>query len=271
MPQWIKNLPAMQEVSQETGIRSLGWEDLLEGGMAVYSGVLAWRIPWTEEPSGLQSTGLQRVRHNWSDWAGTRILYWLPWWLSGKESACQETRVWSLGQEDPLEKEMATHSSIPGKSHGQRSLAGYSPWGKKSQIQLSNSVQFSCSVMSNSLRPHEPQHARPPCPSPTPGVYPNSCPSSRWCHPTISSSVDPFSSYLQSFLSPGYFQMSQLFTLGSQSIGVSASLLILPMNIQDWFPLGWTGWVSLQSEGLSRVFSNTTVQKNQLFGAQLSL
>ena len=143
MAQQVKNLPAMQDVSQETGILSLGWEDPLKEGMAVHSGVLAWRIPWTEEPSGLQSMGLQRVRHDWSDWAGTRILYWLPWWLSGKESACQETRVWSLGQEDPLEKEMATHSSILGKSHDQRSLAGYSPWGKKSQIQLSDSVQFS--------------------------------------------------------------------------------------------------------------------------------
>ena len=128
------------------------------------------------------------------------------------------------------------------------------------------SVQFSCSVVSDSLRPHEPQHARPPCPSPTPRVYPNSCPLSRWCHPTISSSVIPFSSCLQSFPASGSFQMSQVFTSGDQSIGVSASASVLPMNIQDWFPLGLTGWISLQSKGLPRVFSNTTVQNHQFFG-----
>ena len=130
--------------------------------------------------------------------------------------------------------------------------------------------QFS-SVMSDSLRPHEPQHARPPCPSPTPGVYPNSCPLSRWCHLTISSSVIPFSSCLQSFPASGSFQMSQLFPSGGQSIGVSASTSVLPVNTQDWSPLGWTGWITLQSKGLSRVFSNTTVQKHQFFGTQLSL
>ena len=114
------------------------------------------------------------------------------------------------------------------------------------------------------------QHAKPPCPSPTPGVYPNSCPSSGWCHPTISSSVVPFSFCPQSFPVSGSFQMSQLFTSGGQNIGVSASTSLLPMNTQDWFPLGWTSWISLQSKGLSRVFSNTTVQKHQFFGAQLS-
>ena len=108
-----------------------------------------------------------------------------------------------------------------------------------------NSVQFSRSVMSNSLQPHEPQHTRPPCPSPAPGVYPNSCPLSRWCHSTISSSVVPFSSCLQSFLMSGSFQMSQLFASGSQNTGVLASTSILAMNTQDWFPLGWTGWISL--------------------------
>ena len=133
------------------------------------------------------------------------------------------------------------------------------------------SIQLSHSVMSDSLRPHGLQHARPPCPSPTPGVHPNSCPLSQWCHPTISSSVVPFSSCLRSFPSLGSFQMNQLFTSGGQSIGVSASASVLPMNIQDWFPLGWTCWISLQSKGLSRVFSNTTVQKHQLFGVQLSL
>ena len=133
------------------------------------------------------------------------------------------------------------------------------------------SVQFSCSVVSDSLRPHGLQHSRPPCLSPTPGVHPNPCPLSRWCHPTISSSVVPYSSCLQSFPASGCFQMSQLFTSGSQSIGVSATASVLPMTIQDWFPLGLTGWISLLSMGLSRVFSNTTVQKHQFFGAQLSL
>ena len=125
--------------------------------------------------------------------------------------------------------------------------------------------------VSDSSRPHEPQHTRPPCPSPTPRVYPNSCPLSRWCHPAISSSLIPFSSSPQSFPASGSFQMSQLFTSGGQSTGVSASTSVLPMNTQDWSPLGWTGWISLQSKRLSRVFSNSTVQKHQFFGAQLSL
>ena len=130
------------------------------------------------------------------------------------------------------------------------------------------SVQFSHSFMSYFLRPHMLQ---PPCLSPTPGVYPNSYPLSWWCHPTISSSVIPFSSCLQSFPTSGSFQMTQLFASGGQNIGISASTLVIPMNTQDWFPLGWTGWISLQSKGFSRVFSNTTVQKHQLFGTQLSL
>ena len=137
-------------------------------------------------------------------------------------------------------------------------------------ILIDPSVQFSRSVVSNSLRHHVLQHARPPCPSPTPRVYSNSCPSHRWCHPTISPSVIPFS-HLQSFPASGSFPVSQFFTSDGQSIGVSASASVLPMNIQDWFPLGWTGWISLQSKGLSRVFSNTTLQKHQFFGAQLSL
>ena len=132
-------------------------------------------------------------------------------------------------------------------------------------------VQFSRSVVSNSLRPHEPQHASPPYPSPTPRVHPNSCPLSWWCHPTISSSVVPFSSCLQSFPSSGAFQMSQFFTSWGQSIRVSTSTSVLPMNIWNWFPLGWTGWISLQSKGLSRVLSSTTVQKHQFFRTQLSL
>ena len=119
--------------------------------------------------------------------------------------------------------------------------------------------------MSDSLWPHEPQHASPPCPSPTPRVFSNSCPLSQWCHPTISSAVVPFSSCLQSFPASESFQISQLFVSGSQILGVSASTSVLPMNIQDWFPLGWTDWISLQSMGLLRVFSNTTVQKHQFF------
>ena len=133
-----------------------------------------------------------------------------------------------------------------------------------------HSVQFSCSVMSDSLQPHETQHARPPCPSPTPRVYPNPHPSSPWCHPAISSSVVCFSSCPQFLPALGSFPMSQLFAWGSQSIGVSASTLVLPMNTQDWSSLGWTGWISLQSRGLSRVFSNTTVQKHQFFNTQPS-
>ena len=134
-----------------------------------------------------------------------------------------------------------------------------------------SSVQFSHSVMSDSLRPHDLHHARPPCPSQTPRVQPVPCPSSQWCHPTISSSVDPFSSCPQSFPGPGSFQMSQVFASDGQNIGVSASTSVLPVNTQDWSPLEWTDWISLQSKGLSRVFSNTTVQKHQTFSAQLSL
>ena len=131
-------------------------------------------------------------------------------------------------------------------------------------------VQFSCSVVSDSLWPRESQHTRPPCPSPTPGVYPNSRPSSQWCHPAISSSVVPIYSCPQSLPASGSFPISQLFTSGGQTIGVSASASVLPMNTHGWSPLGWTGWISFQSKGLSRVFSNTTVQKHQFFGSQLS-
>ena len=125
--------------------------------------------------------------------------------------------------------------------------------------------------MSDSLRPHGLQHAKLPCPLPTPRACSNSCPLSQWCHPTISFSAVPFSSCLQFFPTPGSFPMSQFFGSGGQSIGVSASASVLPMNIQDWFPLRWTGWISLHSKGLSRVFSNTIVQKHQFFSAQLSL
>ena len=139
-------------------------------------------------------------------------------------------------------------------------------------IQFS-SVQFSRSVMSDSLQPHESQHARPPCPSPTPGVHSDSrvrCPSSQWCHPAISSSGVPFSSCPQSLPASEFFPMSQLFIWGGQSTGISALASFLPKKSQGWSPLAWTGWISLQSKGLSRVFSNITVQKHQFFGAQPS-
>ena len=136
---------------------------------------------------------------------------------------------------------------------------------------IMSSIQFSRSVVSDSLLLHESQHARPPCPSATCGVYPNPCPSSRWFYPAISSSVVPFSSCRQSLPASGSFPMSQLFASAGQSIGVSASTSVLPMNTEDWSPLGWTGWISFQPKGLSRVFSNTTDQKHKFFGAQLSL
>ena len=148
--------------------------------------------------------------------------------------------------------------------------------GKAGQIYEKNqteslSYQFSHSVVSNYLRVHELQHARPPCPSPTPGAYSKSCPLSLWCQPTISSYVGRFSSCPQSFLASVSFPMNQVFASGGQSIGVSALASVLPMNIQGWFPLGLTGWISLQSKGLSTVFSNTTVQKHRFFSAQLYL
>ena len=141
----------------------------------------------------------------------------------------------------------------------------------ESWYKIFSSVQFSCSVMSDSLWPHGLQHARLPCLSPIPRVCSTSCPLSQWCHPTISSSVVPFTFCLQSFPASGSFQMSQFFASGGQSIGVSASASVLPMNIQDWFPLGWTSLISLWSKGLSRVFSNTIVQKHQFFISQPSL
>ena len=134
-----------------------------------------------------------------------------------------------------------------------------------------SSVQFSpVSQLCLTLLPHESQHARPPCPSPNPGVYSNSCPSSQWCHPAMLSSVAPFFSCPQSLTGSGSFPMSQLFASGGQKTGASASALVLPMNTQGWSPLGWTGWISLQSKGLSRVLANTTVQKHQFFGTQPS-
>ena len=156
------------------------------------------------------------------------------------------------------------HNYVSFPLHGRILQSGSfsSKWG---------TVQFSHSVVSDSLWPHELLHARLPCPSPTPEAYSNSCPLSWWCHPTIAFSVIPFSACLQSFPASASFRVSQFFTSGGQNIAVSASASVLPMNIQDWSSLGWTGWVSLQSKGLSRVFSNTTVQKHQFFDAQLSL
>ena len=162
------------------------------------------------------------------------------------------------------------HLSYAGPNHPWIHLATHHLFVLLHTKKSPTSVQFS-SVVSNSLRPHGLQHPRPPCPSPTPGVYSNSCPLSWWCHPIILSSVIPFSSHLQSFPISRSFPMSQFFASSGQSIGVSASTSVLPMNIQDWFPLGWTGCISLQPKGLSRVFSNTTVQKHQFFSTQLSL
>ena len=208
----------------------------------------------TRLASGQQSSQQCQVK-------GDTTLYPLSWWASNK---CQlllglwdNRTAWTL----LVEADVAT-----------------SIWWNtvvlscKAEVAYSfSSVQFSRSVVSDSLRPHELQHARPPCPSPTPGVHSHSRLSSEWCHPAISSSVVPFSSRPQSFPASGSFPMSQLFTWGGQSIGVSASTSVLPMNTQDWSPFKWPDWISLQSKGLSRVFSNTTVQKHQFFGIQLSL
>ena len=164
--------------------------------------------------------------------------------------------------------EKVSFHSNPKKGNAKK-CSNYSTIALISYASKFNSVRLL--VVSNSLQPHGLQYARLPCPSPAPGAYSNSCPLSLWCHPTISSSVVPFSSCLQSFPASGSFPKSQLFTSGSRSIGVSASASVLPMTIQDWFPLGWTSWISLLSKGLARVFSNTTVQKHQFVSAQLSL
>ena len=193
----------------------------------------------------------------------------LPQWLSSKR-ICPQWRKCSM-------------------SHRFEPWVGKIPWRRKWLIHVLNTYQivyFICSLLyvnytsisdqishsfvSDSLQPYELQHTWPPCPSPTPGVHPDSRPSSQWCHPAISSSVVPFSSCPQSLPASESFPMSRLFTWGGQSTGVSALASFLPKNTQDWSPLGWTGWISLQSKGLSRVFSNTTVQKHQFFGAQPS-
>ena len=213
--------------------------------------ILAWIISWTEEPGGLQSMGSERVRHNWAtEWV--KVYLKAPAGVtSQKKDTCL---LWPEG--------ISLLHLCALKDHWilRFSFISYCLTASGSF----SSVQFSHIVLSDSLQPHGPQHARLPCPSPTPRVYSNSCPLSRWCHPTISSSLVPFSC-LQSFPESGSFQMSQLFASGGQSIRASASTSVLPMNIQDWFPLGWTGCRSLQSKGLSRVLFNTTVQKHQFF------
>ena len=188
--------------------------------------------------------------------------------------SCIAGRFFFFLTTEPLGKPSSSHfadKEIP-QQRGYKSEQGCTSrhWENNSYLVLFfSSVQFSRSVVSDSLRPHELQHTRPPCPSTTPN-HPNSCPSSWWCHPAISFSVVTFSSCPQSLPASGSFP-SQLFTWGDQSIGISASASVLPMNTQDWSPLGWTGWTSLPSKGLSRVFSNTTVQKHQFFSTQLSL
>ena len=216
--------------------------------MATHSSVLAWRIPGTEEPSGLPSLGSHRVGHDWSDIAAARQVY------------------------IPSDLEVNTCNDIPFLD--QHVITPVFPAKVKRELEILkvvSSFQFSHSVISDFLRSHGPQHTRLPCPSPTPRAFSNSCPSTRWCHPIIPSSVIQFCSHLQPFPASGSFPRSQFFASRGQRIAVSASALMLPMNILDWFPLGWTGWISLQSKGFSRVFSNTTVQKHRFFGVQLSL
>ena len=206
------------------------------------------------------------------------------WWAAVHGVAKSRTRLSNFTftfHFHALEKKMATHSSvlawrIPGTGDpgGLPSLGSHrvrhdwSDLAAAAAVYIS-SVQFSCSVVSDSVRPHGLQHSRLPCPSPAPRVCSNSCPLSWWYHPAVSSSVIPFSSCLQSFPASGSFPVSQFFPSGGQNIGASASATVLPMNIQDWSPLEWTGWISVQSKGLSRVFSSTTLQKHPLFRSQL--
>ena len=183
-------------------------------------------------------------------------------------SICQEickTQQWPQGWKESTSTPISKKDNAKECSNYQTIALIYF-----TQVSQFSSVQFSRSVVSDTLQPHESQHERPHCQSPTPGIYPNPCPPSRWCHPGISSSGVPFSNCPCSLPASGSFPMSQQFTWGGQSIGVSALASLLSINTQEWFPLEWTGWISLQSKGLSKFFSNTTVQKHQFFGTQLS-
>ena len=274
----IKNPPANRgEADSIPGLgRSPG------EGMATHSSVLPWRIPWTEEPGGLSSMGSQRIT-SWVSWSFQIILS--PILIQrNKGGNCEinsspwqrmQTTYTSRMRFNVISSRKCLHlfSPLLWNPIILRTVIPWYPQGIGSRTTFHTqicrySVQFSRSVVSDSLWPHELQHTRSLHLSPTAGVHSNSCPLSWWCHPTISSSVIPFSCH-QSFPASGSFQMSQLSASGGQSIGVSASTSVLPMNMQDWSPLGWTGWISLQFKGLSRVFSNTTIQKHQ-FSAQLS-
>ena len=226
--------------------------------MAPHSSTLAWKIPWMEEPGRLQSMESLIVGHDWSDLAAAAA-------AAAAGLASSRTGSWCSNEHQHLS---ISRPCFPSCNEGFMTVR-LSPLDGSQLFRLTfYPLQFSRSVMSDSLWPHGLQHARLPCPSTTSGACSNSCPLSWWCHPTISSSL---LSCLQSFPASGSFPISQFFTSGGQSIGVSASTSVLPMNTQDRFPLGWTGWISLQSKGLSRVFSNTTVQKHQFFSTQLSL
>ena len=206
---------------------------------------------------------------------GGRELVETTWtlWTWKSHSVTSTTFYWSKQLQSPLgfgRQGHRLHNSVVEcrivRGHIKWDVYWYSHlWTIHSMQEGWASVQFGCSVVSDSLRPHELQHARLPCPWPTPRAYSNSCPSSQWCHPTVSSSVVPFSSHLHSFPASGSFPVSQFITSGGQSIGISASASVLPVNSQDWFPFGLTGLISLLSKGLSGVFSNTTVQKHQFF------
>ena len=231
-----------------------------------YFGHLMWRadsLKKTLMPGKIE--GSRREYRGWDDWMAsptwwTWVWVWSgSWWWTGKPGVLQSMGSQRVGHDWATELNCESMIILELKIR------------EEGSVDCLSSVQLSHSVICDSLRPHGLQHARLPCPPPTPRAYSNSCPSSQWCHPTISSSVIPFSSHLQSFPASGSFPVSHFFASGGQSIGVSASVSFLPMNIQDWFPLEWTGWISLQSKGLSRVFANTTVQKHQFFGAQFSL
>ena len=219
--------------------------------MATHSSVLAWRIPGTGEPDGLPSMGSHRVGHDWSDLAAAAVVFVTLVFKGTFSGMCVTQSCLTLYD----------LMALPGSSVHGILQARILEWDGVVVQSHSRAWLF---------RPHGLQHTRLPCPSPSPRVYSNSCSLSQWCHPTISSSAITFSSCLLSFPASGSFPMSQLFTSGGLSIGASASASVLPMNIQGWFPLALTGLISLQSKGLLRVFSNTTVQKHQFFSPQPS-